>query len=164
MRIVGIYSFNGGEMAIQRNCSKELAEVKRILSDIETSKYKTKKSKEKSMRDKLLYDPRSLNKAVADGFLKLGWEKKRILCEYPTQYYIEGYQVPQVSQRPFREMDFIKNRLGVEVQFGKYSFMVYNVCAKMTIFHNMNFIDVGIEIVPVKELAEEMSSGVSYFE
>lgn len=61
-------------------------------------------------------------------------------------------------------MDFIKNKLGVEVQFGKYSFMVYNVCLKMTIFHNMGFIDVGIEIVPVKELAEDMSSGVSYFE
>ena len=28
-------------------------------------------------------------------------------------------------------MDFIKEKLGVEVQFGKYSFMVYNVCAKM---------------------------------
>ncbi len=42
-------------------------------------------------------------------------------------------------------MDFVKNRLGVEVQFGKYSFMVYNVCAKMTIFN-------------------KMSTGVSYFE
>lgn len=61
-------------------------------------------------------------------------------------------------------MDFLKNRLGVEVQFGKYAFMVYNVCAKMTIFHNEGFIDVGIEIVPLKELASEMSTGVSYFE
>lgn len=33
----------------------------------------------------------------------------------------------------FRDMDFVKERLGVEVQFGKYAFMVYNVCAKMTI-------------------------------
>lgn len=61
-------------------------------------------------------------------------------------------------------MDFIKNRVGVEVQFGKYAFMVYNVCAKMTIFHNEGVIDVGVEIVPLKELAVEMSSGVSYFE
>jgi hypothetical protein len=64
----------------------------------------------------------------------------------------------------FREMDFVKNRLGVEVQFGKYAFMVYNVCAKMTIFRNQGVIDMGIEIVPLKELALEMSSGVSYFE
>lgn len=37
-------------------------------------------------------------------------------------------------------MDFVKERIGVEVQFGKYSFMVYNVCAKMTIFHNLDLI------------------------
>lgn len=42
--------------------------------------------------------------------------------------------------------------------------MVYNVCAKMTIFHNEGLIDVGVEIVPLKEFAQEMSSGVSYFE
>jgi len=68
--------------------------------------------------------------------------------------------------KPFRDMDFVKQgvKLGVEVQFGKYAFMVYNVCAKMTIFSNMGLIDTGIEIVPVKNFAEEMSTGVSYFE
>jgi restriction endonuclease BglII len=61
-------------------------------------------------------------------------------------------------------MDFIKKKLGIEVQLGKYAFMVYNVCAKMTIFKNLGKIDSGIEIVPIKELAQEMSTGVSYFE
>ncbi len=61
-------------------------------------------------------------------------------------------------------MDFVKEKLGVEVQFGKYAFMVYNVCAKMTIFRNLGYIDAGIEVVPVKAFAEEMSTGVSYFE
>lgn len=61
-------------------------------------------------------------------------------------------------------MDFVKNKVGIEVQFGKYAFMVYDVCAKMTIFKNSEIIKVGIEIVPVKEFAEQMSTGVSYFE
>ena len=61
-------------------------------------------------------------------------------------------------------MGFVKNRVGVKVQFGKYAFMVYNVCAKMTIFHKMDVIDVGVEIVPLKDFANEMSTGVSYFE
>lgn len=61
-------------------------------------------------------------------------------------------------------MDFVKEKLGVEVQFGKYAFMVYNVCAKMTIFRNLGVIDMGVEIVPVKQFADEMSTGVSYFE
>ena len=42
--------------------------------------------------------------------------------------------------------------------------MVYDVCAKMTIFRNEGVIDAGIEIVPLKEMADEMSTGVSYFE
>ena len=42
--------------------------------------------------------------------------------------------------------------------------MVYNVCAKMTIFHRLGFIKAGVEIVPVKSFADEMSTGVSYFE
>jgi hypothetical protein len=54
--------------------------------------------------------------------------------------------------------------VGIEVQFGKYAFMGYPVCAKMTIFHNMEIIDVGIEIVPLKAFVNDMSSGVSYFE
>ena len=42
--------------------------------------------------------------------------------------------------------------------------MVYNVAAKMTIFHNLGFIDMGVEIVPMKQFANNMSTGVSYFE
>jgi hypothetical protein len=61
-------------------------------------------------------------------------------------------------------MDFVKNELGVEVQFGKYAFMVYNVAAKMTIFSRQNKIKAGIEIVPMLSLANHMSSDVSYFE
>ena len=61
-------------------------------------------------------------------------------------------------------MDFLKDRLGIEIQFGKYAFMVYNVCAKMTIFRNLGFIGAGVEIVPVKSFADGMSTGVSYFE
>jgi hypothetical protein len=61
-------------------------------------------------------------------------------------------------------MDFVKERLGVEVQFGKYAFMVYNDCAKMTIFRNLGHIDCGVEIVPVRGFTREMSTGVAYFE
>ena len=66
--------------------------------------------------------------------------------------------------KPYRDMDFVKENLGVELQFGKYAFMVYNVCAKMTIFNKLGFIDAGVEIVPIKQFARSMSTGVSYFE
>ncbi|MBU6410251.1 MAG: restriction endonuclease, partial [Verrucomicrobia bacterium] len=75
-----------------------------------------------------------------------------------------GYNAEPLAKGAFREMDFVKEKLGIEVQFGKYAFMVYNVCAKMTIFHKLGHIDAGIEIVPIKRFADQMSTGVSYFE
>lgn len=95
----------------------------------------------------------------------LGWKNIKEPCDYNTNHYVNGYNNPYKKKvYPYRDMDFVKNKLGVEVQFGKYSFMVYNVCAKMTIFKNLGHIIAGIEIVPFKELAEQMSTGVSYFE
>jgi len=34
----------------------------------------------------------------------------------------------------------------------------------LTIFHNLGFINAGVEVVPIKNFADEMSTGVSYFE
>lgn len=164
MKIGGIYSFNGGKEIFEKNYAAELQEITEIISAVDGNRHKTKKSREKTMPGKLLYKPGSLNKAFTREFESKEWRKHKVFCDYPTEFYTENY-APNVSLRgAFREMDFVKNRVGVEVQFGKYAFMVYNVCAKMTIFHNQNVIDIGVEIVPLKELASEMSTGVSYFE
>jgi hypothetical protein len=164
MRIVGVYSFNRGKEIIESEFKWELREVEQVIAAINSRAHKTKVSKEKTMPGKMLYKPRSLNKAFTQSFESLQWQKHKVNCEYPAGFYVEGYTPKSRSKGAFREMDFVKNRVGVEVQFGKYAFMVYNIAAKMTIFHNMNLIDVGIEIVPVKEFADDMSTGVSYFE
>ncbi|MBI3360246.1 MAG: restriction endonuclease [Chloroflexi bacterium] len=170
MIIAGIYSFHGGQDAIRSRFSSELEETEQIIAAIDSSKHKTKVSKEKTMPGRKLYKPGALNKAFKAEFEARGWQRHKVLCEYPIQYYTPAYSTSTSSTkktrrpRPFREVDFVKNRVGIEVQFGKYAFMVYNVCAKMTIFHNMGLIDVGIEIVPLKAFADEMATGVSYFE
>ncbi len=164
MILKGIYSFNDGLTIIERDFQAELQEVMEIIRSVDAKARKNKISAEKTMQGRVLYSPRSLNKAFRMEFNSRGWRKHREWCEYPTQYYIEGYDPSPSIRGAFREMDFVKNRVGVEVQFGKYAFMVYNVAAKMTIFHNLGVIDVGIEIVPLKELADQMSTGVSYFE
>ncbi|MCB9418735.1 MAG: restriction endonuclease [Ardenticatenaceae bacterium] len=164
MKIGGVYSFKGGEKIVNQHFPVELQEIKSVIAAVNGLEHKTKKSFEKTMPGKMLYKPRSLNKAFSKEFEKRKWQKYKVACDYPTEYYTVDY-VPSASVRgAYREMDFVKNRVGVEVQFGKYAFMVYNVCAKMTIFHNQGVIDVGVEIVPLKELASEMSTGVSYFE
>jgi hypothetical protein len=117
------------------------------------------------MEGQMLFSPSEINKAFKEEFLqRYSWQSVRIPCTYPTTHYVSGYAARSQNRGAFREMDFVKGKLGIEVQFGKYAFMVYNVCAKMTIFKNLGLIEHGIEIVPVKAFAEEMSTGVSYFE
>jgi hypothetical protein len=164
MIIAGSYSFNGGLDVIEAKFADELAEVKQIIAIADSRKHKTKTSREKTMPGKRLYSPTSLNKFFKREFEQRNWHNQRVSCDYPTKYYTTGYKPSTSSRGAFRDIDFVKNQLGVEIQFGKYSFMVYNVCAKMTIFHKLNLIEVGIEIVPVKDFVVEMSSGISYFE
>jgi hypothetical protein len=165
MRIAGVYSFNKGKETVTKKYPTLITEVNAVINSIDAKKHKTKSSEEKTMHGRMLYSPKSLNQAFKTGFNEFeNWKSIRVPCEYPTTHYLEDYNIRTKNRGAFREMDFVKDRLGIEVQFGKYAFMVYNVCAKMTIFKNLNHIDHGIEIVPVKAFAEEMSTGVSYFE
>ncbi len=162
MIIAAEYAFNSG-YSIQNTHPYLLQKIKDIIAGVDALSYKIKESKELTMPGKKLYSPTDLNRVFAQGFGFKGWAKKRVTCHYSTDYYLPGYSRKQM--RPaYREIDFLKERLGVEIQFGKYASMVYNVCAKMTIFRNLGYIDAGIEVVPVKSFADEMSIGVSYFE
>lgn len=165
MRIAGTYSFNKGREVVESRYADMLAEIKVVIAAIEEEDHKTKESSEKTKAGQMLYSPTSLNKAFKQHFARAsGWTPIRVKSEYSVAHYEKGYLRAAMNKGAFREMDFVKNKLGVEVQFGKYAFMVYNVCAKMTIFKNLGHIAAGVEIVPMKAFVEEMSSGVSYFE
>jgi Restriction endonuclease BglII len=164
MIIAGEFSFNNGATYLAKHHQELLDEVYEVISQVDASRCKTKTSREKTMPGRKLFSPAALNKKFEAGFYPLGWNNCKVPCAYPTEFYKPGYKAKPLSKGAFRDMDFVKDGLGVEVQFGKYSFMVYNVCAKMTIFRRLGHINAGIEIVPVKRLADQMSTGVSYFE
>ncbi|MCI0487753.1 MAG: restriction endonuclease [Blastocatellia bacterium] len=164
MKIAGIYSFKDGEEEITKNYSILLTEVNAVIKAVDASVHKVKVSKEKTMTGRVLYSPPSINKAFKAEFSARDWTPVRVACDYPTTHFVKEYKIRSTNKGAFREMDFVKDKLGIEVQFGKYAFMVYNVCAKMTIFRNLGHINCGIEIVPVKAFADDMSTGVSYFE
>ena len=167
MKIVAKFNFNGGEQFINEHYPDELKEIKSVINHVDASLCKNKENEEKTMIGKILYSPKELNTVFKTIFAPLGWEHRKVECAYNYGEYLPGYIPPRSTpQTPYRDMDFLKapKKLGIEVQFGKYAFMVYNVCAKMTIFRNLGIIDAGIEIVPVKRFADEMSTGVSYIE
>ena len=163
LRIVGLYPFNDPDGILETEYQEELQQVFDVIEAINSEPLKTKKSKEKTKQYRMLYNPVAMNKEFKREFTTRGWSPVKVRCDYPTQFYVPGYTAPPIRGAS-REMDFVKGDVGIEVQFGKYAFMVYNVAAKMTIFHNLGYINVGVEIVPAKELQGEMSTGVSYFE
>ncbi len=164
MIVAARYSFNGGAEAVAAKYPHLLAELEAAIAAVDAERHRTKQSKEKTMRGQMLYSPIDLNKAIKEPLFSQGWRNHRVECQYSAKHYTPEYAATVTENVGFRDMDFVKEELGVEVQFGKYSFMVYNVAAKMTIFRNLGYIDTGVEVVPVKRFAQQMSSGVSYFE
>jgi len=164
MIVAGRYSFKGGEGVVSERYPALVQEIEDVIRAVEADQHRKKRSKEKTMPGRMLFSPKRLNAAFSKGFLARGWKPVRVPCDYSTDFYVADSASNSRASGAFREMDFIKERLGVEVQMGKYAFMVYNVCAKMTIFSNLGHIDAGVEIVPVKAFADHMSTGVSYFE
>ena len=64
----------------------------------------------------------------------------------------------------YNQTDFVRDRVAVEVQFGKYAFVAHDLFVKHLSFFVSDVIDTGIEILPMKELEQQMSSGVPYYE
>lgn len=166
MQIAAKFSMKRGETYISKHFPQELAEIHDAITQVDASVCKNKKSREKGSKGRIVYSPPCLNKAFESILHPLGWAKKEIKCVYSGATFLHDFNSKSDGHTGNREMDFLKPgiKLGLEVQFGKYAFMAYNICAKMTIFHNIGLIDAGIEIVAVRELTLEMSSGVSYYE
>ena len=78
------------------------------------------------------------------------------------QYLIsKGVDPPIFS---YKQTDFVKDSIAVEVQFGKYAFVAFDLFVKHLLFFSGGIINVGIEILPIKKMQANMSSGVAYYE
>jgi hypothetical protein len=150
MRIVQSYSFKKGLEVLKKKKSQELSEVTTAIQNVNAANCKTKVSKEKTMPGKMLYSPKAFNREILNNFLyKKGWSKPKIPFERPGSY-IEG--------------DGAKNDVGLEVQFGKYAFLGWDIFGKMVIFARQGYYKYGVEIVPMTSLRRKMSTGIGSFE
>lgn len=160
MKIINIYSFKGGEKYLQEKHPKELQEVYDAIEALDATLCLTKESKEKTKKGQLLFSPVDMNNFLKLVFYQNGWTLKA--NEGKKKKYVEPRHA--FGKGRFREMDGIKNDVGLEIQFGKYAFMGYDIFSKMIIFKNLGYIKCGVEIVPSSELVKQMSTGVSSFE
>lgn len=178
MRIETYYShLNGLEFLLvyKHNLWKE---IQRVIADANATICQTKVSKEIRTSGKLLFSPTAMNTAIRSGFAHHNWNERRIsywvtsdarlirktmLMEAPQQKAeIEGAGLAPLPS--CNQTDFVKERVAVEVQFGKYAFVAYDLFVKHLAFFVGDVIDVGVEILPMKKLQQQMSSGVGYYE
>lgn len=153
-------------------------EIEGIVARIDASKYRTKVSEEKTMQGKLLYSPVGLNRRFAADFEEAGWRESRTSYWVSDDYNLirKTLLLPPEKQKQeiessghraiysYNQTDFVKRRVAVEVQLGKYSFIAYDLFVKHLAFYVGDAIDLGIEILPMKAMQEQMSSGPGYYE
>lgn len=168
MKIAKKYSHKNAEELIRHQEPGLLLEIEESIESIRAVSCLTKIPREKSKIRKwgLVYSPRTVNAYFRHKLLEpngwLEWDEKKKRYIEPTLRF--GSDDTARGSDRYRSLDGLKNRVGLEIQFGKYAFMGYDIFSKMIIFRNHDRLDYGIEIVFTQEMINCMSTGVSAFE
>lgn len=179
MKIAQKYSHLNGEEYLIVHHKKLYDEIIDVISSINAEDFKTKISKEKKTKGTNLYSPIDLNKEFNKKFQIKNWHESRysyyitldrelmeksILMDSSEQkqFLIENGESNPIYS--YNQTDFVKEKIAVEVQFGKYSFVAYDLFVKHMLFYSGGVINLGIEILPTKKMQIQMSSGVAYYE
>lgn len=155
MKIIYEYSHLGGSEILQLRYPDCNLDIYEIIEEVTAQRIKI--SKEKTMRGKILFSPSDMNNQFTKLFNDRGYKELR--DNYTITIPNSEVRIPGA----FKQIDFVKGKVLVEVQFGKYFAMFYDM-AKFQYFFNENKADVGVEIVPSHSLHKQMSTGVSYGE
>lgn len=185
MRIVQCYSHLNGEEYLLVHHPAAYQEIKDVIASVDAFDCRKKRSKEKTMLNKVLFAPKLLNREFKRLFNTKGWEESRYEYYVTTERKYLPELIPLGSRdqkkllqekgvqnpiKSYKQTDFVKDRIAVEVQFGKYAFVAFDLFVKHLLFYSGDVINVGVEVLPVKEMLTDpdggrrMSTGIAYFE
>jgi hypothetical protein len=130
------------------------------------------------MKGQLKYSPIEMNEQFSLLLRDKEWKESRvsywvtrseklIRSTIPLPPDAQKREIEAAGEEPifsYNQTDFVRERVAIEVQFGKYAFVAYDLFVKHLAFYVRDQIDVGIEILPMKSLQAEMSSGPGYYE
>ena len=101
------------------------------------------------------------NRAYLDCMARLPLQEQR--------KFLESQGVQDVI-KSYKQIDFVKAGVALEVQFGKYAFVAYDLFVKHLLFYSGGLINLGIEVLPMKAMTQSpdtgrlMSTGIAYYE
>jgi hypothetical protein len=178
MKIVETYSHLNGLEYLLVHRQRLWTEVQSVIAGINAEACRTKISREARMKGQLKYSPPAMNKRFSELLKAQGWLESRVSYWVTRDIRLirqtmnksaddQRHDIIAAGQEAifsYNQTDFVKDRVALEVQFGKYAFVAYDLFVKHLAFYVRDEIDVGIEILPMKSLQHDMSSGPAYYE
>jgi len=178
MKIAETYSHLNGLEFMLVHKEPLWKEIQAVVASVDAAECRTKVSKEKTKKGVVLFSPAALNAAFKKRLRSKGWEESRASYWVTRSEQLirktltmsaadQKREIKAAGENPifsYNQTDFVKDRLAVEIQLGKYSFVTYDLFVKHLAFYVGDQIDVGIEIIPMKSLQRHMSSGIGYYE
>lgn len=179
MKIIDRYSHLYDEEYLIAREPQILAEIERVIRTVNAKDCFTYKSRAKKTQGQTFYSPKALNACFMAEFKKRKWQSStytyyltldRELMEATLSMSAEEqkeFLKAKTGKAPLQssnQTDFVRNDIAVEVQFGHYTAVAYDLFVKHMMFFTGGKIKVGVEILPMKSLLDQMSSGPPYFE
>jgi hypothetical protein len=185
MKIVYEHSHLNGKEFLQVHHSDEIKQILDVIGRVDGDVMK--KSAEKAKNDRarrngelhaLVYDQKQINDQFKELFKGYGWFEKKFRYYATTDEKLARGIMnlpPDQAKKiiidhgftPYprnNQTDFVKNGIGIEVQFGKYAFVAYDFFVKHMTFFISGDINVGIEIIPTNNMLQRMDSGPANYE
>lgn len=178
MKIAQIYSHLNGLEYLKVHKPALWGEIQSVVESVDAEICRTKVSKERTKKGRILYSPIDMNAEFKRLLQGRQWSESRVnywvtknekiirktlaLSNEEQKREIEA--AGETAIFSYNQTDFVKDRVAIEVQLGKYAFVAYDLFVKHLAFYVGDQIDLGIEILPMKSLQSDMSSGVAYYE
>jgi hypothetical protein len=161
MKIVETYSHLNGLEFLLVHRPKLWKQVKEVVAAVDAKACKTKVSKEVRMKGQLKYSPIEMNDRFSVLLRDKEWKESRVSYwvtrseklirkTIPLAPDAQKKEIEAAGEEPifsYNQTDFVKERVAIEVQFGKYAFVAYDLFVKHLAFYVRDQIDVGIEIL-----------------
>jgi hypothetical protein len=185
MKIVYEHSHLNGKEYLQVHFPAELKEIENVILQVNGDVWKKSAENVKKLRAQRsgkdfaeVYDQNNINYQFKELFRQAGWLGKRYTYFATPDERVarEVMSLPPVEARKIIEenglipyprgnqTDFMKNGIGIEVQFGKYAFVAYDFFVKHMTFFISGDINVGVEIIPTNSMMQRMDSGPANYE
>lgn len=178
MQIKSSHSHLNGEECMLVHYQELWTDIRAVIGGVDAEACRVRTSIEKDGQGKPLVSPEEINRRFKDGFESRGWQQRRAAFWVTRNENLLGnvngvfenersHEIGKTEHktiRPYNRTGFVKGRVAVELQFDDYAFTTQELFAEHLGSYVTDIIDVGIEILPVKELEREMSSGAPCYE